>query len=113
MKTKKSLNPLIKTLGIILCIAVGIVAIGAFALNMIMKAPEGNNTVDLSKSDIDSAGNNSSQTGSSKDGSTDNRLMIKRPRPFRFLLPVRIKPRAALIPLCLFILISRKKRLVF
>ena len=39
---------MIKTLGIILCIAVGIVAIGAFALNMIKKAPEGNNTVDLS-----------------------------------------------------------------
>lgn len=110
MKTKKSLNPLIKTLGIILCIAVGIVAIGAFALNMIMKAPEGNNTVDLSKSDIDSAGNNSSQTGSSKDGSTDNQFDDQKTQAFSFLVACKDKTSGCTDTIMLVHLDIKKKK---
>lgn len=89
MKSKK---PLYKTLGLILCIAVGIIAISAFALTKLMRAPEGNNTVNISNSESDSTDNKSSdKTIPSANDSISGQDQEQKPQAFSFLVACKDK----------------------
>lgn len=81
MKAKK---PLLKSIGLILCIIVGIMAVSTFAFYLCMKAPEGNSTVSISNPKIDYDNDDSNQTGSSSYNSTSPQQ--SKPQAFSFLV---------------------------
>lgn len=66
MEPQKSFRPLFKTLGIILGIAVLVIAIGVFIFTNLIKAPHGNNTINPIEADAESTNKNHSSNPDNK-----------------------------------------------